>query len=254
MKIATWNVNSLNVRLPHVTDWLGREVPDVLALQETKMEDHKFPAEVFASLGYHCVFSGQKTYNGVAVISKDAPQDPLTDIPGLEDPQRRVMAVTLGEVRVVNLYIPNGSEVDSDKYRYKLAWLDALIDWLRLERQRYPRTIILGDFNIAPEDIDVHDPSQWQGKILCSAPEREAFRRLIDLGFHDAFRQFEQPEKSFSWWDYRMNGFPRNLGLRIDHILFSDALRSRLKGCSIDREPRKLDRPSDHTPVIAMWD
>lgn len=254
MKIATWNVNSLNVRLPHVTDWLGREVPDVLALQETKMEDHKFPAEVFASLGYHCVFSGQKTYNGVAVISKDAPQDPLTDIPGLEDPQRRVMAVTLGEVRVVNLYIPNGSEVDSDKYRYKLAWLNALIDWLRLERQRYPRTIILGDFNIAPEDIDVHDPSQWQGKILCSAPEREAFRRLIDLGFHDAFRQFEQPEKSFSWWDYRMNGFPRNLGLRIDHILFSDALRSRLKGCSIDREPRKLDRPSDHTPVIAMWD
>lgn len=253
MKIATWNVNSLNVRLPHVTDWLAREAPDVLAVQETKMEDHKFPAEVFASLGYQSVFSGQKTYNGVAVIAKDRPVDAVMDIPGFDDPQRRVMAVTLGDVRVVNLYIPNGSEVDSDKYRYKLAWLDALIAWLGSERQKYPQTIILGDFNIAPEDIDVYDPLQWQGKILCSDPERDAFRRLLDLGFHDAFRQFEQPEKSFSWWDYRMNGFPRNLGLRIDHILFSDALRPQLTGCSIDREPRKLERPSDHTPVVAVW-
>jgi len=234
-------------------EWIERETPDVLAVQETKMEDHKFPAEVFTSLGYRSVFSGQKTYNGVAVISRQEPLDPVMDIPGFDDPQRRVMAVTLGDVRVVNLYIPNGSEVDSDKYRYKLAWLEALIAWLERELKHYPRTIVLGDFNIAPEDIDVHDPSQWHGKILCSVPEREAFKRLLNLGFHDAFRQFEQPEKSFSWWDYRMNGFPRNLGLRIDHILFSEALRPELSCCSIDREPRKLDRPSDHAPVVAIW-
>lgn len=253
MKIATWNVNSLRVRLPHVLDWLEREQPDVLAVQETKTEDAKFPMAELAEAGYRAVYSGQKTYNGVAVLSRAEPVDPLTDPPALDDPQRRILAVTVAGVRIVDLYVPNGSEVGSDKYQYKLAWLATVRDWLRAELERHPRLVVLGDFNVAPEDRDVHDPDAWREKILCSTPEREAFRSLLDLGLSDAFRRFEQPDRSFSWWDYRMNGFRRNLGLRIDHILISSALCEPCLSCRIDKEPRRLERPSDHAPVIAEF-
>lgn len=253
MKIATWNVNSLRVRLPHVLDWLAREQPDVLALQETKTEDPKFPAAEIEAAGYRAVFSGQKTYNGVAVLSRSAAEEPVMDPAGLDDPQRRILAVTVEGVRVVNLYVPNGSEVGSDKYEYKLSWLAGVRDWLRDELARWPRLVVLGDFNIAPEDRDVYDPAAWHEKILCSTPEREAFRNLLALGLGDAFRRFEQPERSFTWWDYRMNGFRRNLGLRIDHILLSPALAETCLACRVDLEPRRLERPSDHAPVMAEF-
>ena len=253
MKIATWNVNSLRVRLPHVMQWLIREQPDVLALQETKTEDSNFPAAQLAEAGYRSVYSGQKTYNGVAVLSKTPAEDPVTDPIGMDDPQRRILAVTVGDVRIVDLYVPNGSEVGSEKYGYKLDWLAKLRGWLQSELERYPRLVVLGDFNIAPEDRDVHDPAAWREKILCSTPEREAFRSILDLGFRDTFRRFEQPEKSFTWWDYRLNGFRRNLGLRIDHILASSALCERCLACRVDVEPRKLERPSDHAPVVAEF-
>ena len=249
MKIATWNVNSLRVRLPHLLDWLAQEQPDALALQETKTEDAKFPAAELAEAGYHAAYSGQKTYNGVAVLSRAEAMDPVTDIEGLDDPQRRILAVTVGGVRIVDLYVPNGSEVGSDKYAYKLDWLAQARAWLAAELERHPRLVVLGDFNIAPEDRDVHDPEAWRGKILCSAPEREAFRALLGLGLRDTFRCFEQPEKSFTWWDYRMNGFRRNLGLRIDHILASPAMDC--AACRVDKAPRALERPSDHAPVVA---
>ena len=251
MKIATWNVNSLRVRLPHVLDWLAREQPDVLALQETKAEDAKFPAAELAEAGYRTVYSGQKTYNGVAVLSRAEMLDPVTDIEGLDDPQRRILAVTLDGVRIVDLYVPNGSEVGSEKYAYKLDWLAKVRAWLGTELERHPRLVVLGDFNIAPEDRDVYDPEAWRDKILCSAPEREALGAWLDLGLRDTFRDFEQPERSFSWWDYRMNGFKRNLGLRIDHILASNALECR--ACRIDTAPRGLERPSDHAPVVAEF-
>lgn len=250
MRIATWNVNSLSVRLPQVLDWMARHSPDVLALQETKMEDQRFPVETFLEAGYEVLFSGQKAYNGVALISRRAATDPGFELPEFDDPQRRVLAATIEGLRIINLYVPNGSEVGSDKYRYKLAWLSALNCWLTEERIRYPRLIVLGDFNIAPSDCDVHDPDRWRGQILCSAPERGAFETLIALGFKDAFRCFEQPEASFTWWDYRLNGFRRNLGLRIDHILISETLIGALAGCGIDREMRGLERPSDHAPVF----
>lgn len=253
MKIATWNVNSLKVRLPHVLQWLAREQPDVLALQETKTEDPNFPAADLAEAGYYAVFSGQKTYNGVAVLSKAPPEDPVTDIAGLDDPQRRILAVTVDGWRIVDLYVPNGSEVGSDKYGYKLDWLGKVRAWLRSELERHPRLVVLGDFNIAPEDRDVHDPKAWHEKILCSTPEREAFRGLLGLGLTDAFRRFEQPEKSFTWWDYRLNGFKRNLGLRIDLILVSPAVREDCLACRVDVEPRGLERPSDHAPVVAEF-
>lgn len=253
MKIATWNVNSLRVRLPHVLDWLERESPDVLALQETKTEDAKFPLAELAAAGYQAVFSGQKTYNGVAVLSRVPAVDTLTDLPGLDDPQRRILAVTIDGCRIVDLYVPNGSAVGSDKYAYKLDWLGRVRDWLRIERERFPRLVVLGDFNIAPEDRDVHDPEAWREKILCSTPEREAFQGLLALGLEDMFRRFEQPERSFTWWDYRMNGFRRNLGLRIDHILASPALAENGRSCRVDIEPRKLERPSDHAPVVAEF-
>ena len=253
MKIATWNVNSLRVRLPQVLDWLARMQPDVLALQETKTVDADFPADELAAAGYHALFSGQKTYNGVAVLSRAALADPVTDLPGLDDPQRRILAVSAGSVRVVDLYIPNGSEVGSDKYAYKLDWLDKVRGWLREELARHPRLVVLGDFNIAPEDRDVHDPDAWRDKILCSVPEREAFRAMLDLGLCDAFRGFEQPERSFTWWDYRINGFRRNLGLRIDHILVSPELHPHCLACHIDRTPRGWERPSDHAPVVAEF-
>ena len=253
MKIATWNVNSLRVRLPQVLDWLAQEQPEALALQETKTEDARFPHEELAAAGYRAVFSGQKTYNGVAVLSRTPATEAVTDLPGLDDPQRRILAVTIDGVRVVDLYVPNGSEVGSDKYAYKLDWLARVRDWLAAERARYPRLVVLGDFNIAPADEDVHDPVAWREKILCSTPERQAFQQLLELGLTDAFRQFDQPERSFTWWDYRMNGFRRNLGLRIDHILLSAPLAASCRACRVDIAPRKLERPSDHAPVIVEF-
>ena len=253
MKIATWNVNSLRVRLPHVLDWLEREQPDVLALQETKTEDANFPVKKLEMAGYQAIYSGQKTYNGVAILSRTPPVDVVTDLPGLDDPQRRILAATVNGWRVVDLYVPNGSEVGSDKYAYKLDWLAHVHSWLKQELLRHPRMVVLGDFNIAPEDGDVHDPVAWDEKILCSTPERQAFREWLALGFKDAFRCFAQPDKSFSWWDYRMNGFRRNLGLRIDHILISSELAESCRACRIDVEPRRLERPSDHAPVLAEF-
>lgn len=213
------------------------------------MEDQRFPVEAFLEAGYTVLYSGQKTYNGVALISRLAGTHPGTELPGFEDPQRRVLSATIGGCRIINLYVPNGSEIGSDKYAYKLAWLSGLHRWLADELIRHPRLIVLGDFNIAPSDSDVHDPGRWQNQILCSAPERGAFAGLLALGFKDAFRCFDQPEKSFTWWDYRLNGFRRNLGLRIDHILISEALVGALSFCGIDREMRGLERPSDHAPV-----
>lgn len=252
MKLVTWNVNSLNVRLPHVEGWLKAHQPEVLCLQEIKMEDAKFPREAIESLGYHVVFDGQKTYNGVAIIAKSAPVDVTRGIAGYADEQKRVIAATIDGVRVVCVYIPNGQSLDSDKYQYKLGWLKALTAWLEGELKRYPDLALLGDYNIAPEDRDVHDPKAWEGQVLVSEPERAAFRALQALGLTDSFRLFEQPEKSFTWWDYRMNGFKRNLGLRIDHVLLTSPLAARCTACSIDVEPRKLERPSDHTPAFAV--
>lgn len=249
MKIATWNVNSLKVRLEQVQNWLLESQVDVLCLQETKTEDANFPLPELLQAGYQVVFSGQKTYNGVAIISRFALADVQYGLPNFDDHQKRVIAATVNGVRVICVYIPNGESVDSDKYQYKMAWLAALQSWLKDEMLRYPKLALLGDYNIAPEDIDVHDPVAWAGKVLCSEPERAAFKNLQQLGLRDAFRLFEQPEKSFSWWDYRMMGFRRNHGLRIDHILISNAVQC--SACNIDKAPRKLERPSDHTPVWA---
>ncbi len=249
MKIATWNVNSLKVRLPHLLEWLAANPVDVVCLQETKQQDADFPQDALQQAGYHSAFSGQKTYNGVAILSRSPIEDVQYGIPALDDDQKRVIAATCGGVRVVCVYVPNGQAVDSDKYQYKLNWLNALRDWLREEIKQHPRLALLGDYNIAPEDRDVYDPQAWQGNVLVSEPERDAFRALEQLGLRDAFRLFEQPEKSYSWWDYRAMAFRRNMGLRIDHILVSRALRC--SACAIDKAPRKLERPSDHTPVIA---
>jgi len=213
--VATWNVNSLRVRLPHVLDWLGSEQPDVLALQETKLVDADFPADEIREAGYHAVYSGQKTYNGVALLSRVPATDPLTDIPGLDDPQRRILAATVNGVRILNLYVVNGQEVGSEKFDYKLHWLDKVAGYVGDQLGRFPRFITLGDFNIAPDDRDVHDPEEWRERILCSTPEREALARLLDSGLKDTFRLHEQPEDSFSWWDYRAAAFRRNRGLRI---------------------------------------
>lgn len=255
MKIATWNVNSLKVRLPHVLDWLASQQPDALCLQETKTEDGGFPFAELAAAGYHAEHNGQKTYNGVAWLTREIPIDVTRDIPGFVDEQKRVIAVTLGNgdaaTRLVCGYMPNGQAVGSDKYEYKLRWFAALTAWLREEVQRYPRLALLGDYNIAPEDRDVHDPLAWQGQILCSEPERTAFRDLLTLGLSDAFRLFDQAEKTYSWWDYREMGFRRNRGLRIDHILLTSPLAAACRSCIIDKAPRKLERPSDHAPVLA---
>lgn len=250
MRIATWNVNSLKVRLPHVLDWLAANPVDVLCLQETKLQDGDFPQAGLQAAGYHSIFSGQKTYNGVAVLSRTPAGDVQYGLPDFPDEQKRVIAATVDGVRVVNVYVPNGQSVDSDKYRYKLAWLAALRDWLRQELTRHPELVLLGDCNIAPEDRDVHDPAAWQGNVLVSEPERQEFRDLLQLGLRDSFRLFVQPDRSYSWWDYRMMAFRRNLGLRIDHILVSEPLAARCRSCVIDKAPRKLERPSDHTPVI----
>lgn len=254
MKIATWNVNSLRVRLEHVAEWLAAHDPDVLGLQEIKMMTDDFPMDALAKIGYQAVANGQKTYNGVALISKTDAADIVDQLPGLDDPQRRVLAGSYGETRVINLYVPNGQSVGSDKYEYKLKWLDKLHDFLSEQLQRYPRTIVMGDFNIAPDDRDVHDPQEWQGSVLVSEPERAALQRITELGFVDVYRRFEQPEQNFSWWDYRAAGFRRNRGLRIDLILASAALSESCTLCHIDKEPRAWERPSDHAPVVARFD
>lgn len=253
MKIATWNINSLNVRLPQVLTWLAAEQPDVLALQETKLPDEKFPRAEIEAAGYYSVYAGQKTYNGVALLSREPVQDVVSGIPGFDDVQKRVLAATVGGIRVIDLYVPNGESVDSDKYRYKLNWLDALTVWIRQELAAHPQVVVLGDFNIAPESRDVHDPERWKEKVLCSTPEREAFRKLLETGLCDTFRLFEQPEKIFSWWDYRMQGFRRNHGLRIDHVLASDAMCKRCTSSRIDKAPRANERPSDHAPAMAEF-
>ena len=250
MKIATWNVNSLKVRLPQVLEWLAQNQPDVLCLQETKQEDKNFPLAELNAAGYQVSFSGQKTYNGVAIISLAPQQNVQVGIPEYEDQQKRVLAATVDGVRIVNVYIPNGQSVDSDKYQYKLAWLKALTAWLQTELKTYPQLALLGDYNIAPEDRDVHDPEAWVGQVLVSESERAAFQALIKLGLQDSFRLFEQPEKTFSWWDYRMNAFRRNRGMRIDHILISAPLAPTCKAACIDKETRKAERPSDHAPAV----
>ncbi len=250
MKLATWNVNSLNVRLPHVLDWLKENPIDVLCLQETKQEDSKFPYEDLKNAGYNAIHNGQKTYNGVAILSPHEMLYVKHGIDDYDDEQKRVISATINGTRVVCVYIVNGQAVDSEKYEYKMRWLKALITWLAEELIKYPNLVLLGDYNIAPEDRDCHDPAAWIGQILVSPREREMFEKIIALGLHDSFRLFEQPEKSFSWWDYRMMGFRRNFGMRIDHILVSDALKEKCESCIIDKAPRKLERPSDHTPVI----
>lgn len=247
MKIATWNVNSLKVRLPHVIDWLHREQPDVLCLQELKMEDKAFPRAEVEAAGYHAAFSGQKTYNGVALLSKLPPEEVHCGLPNFADEQKRVIAATFGGVRVISAYFPNGQALDSEKFQYKLQWIAALREWLRDELSRHQRLVLAGDYNIAPEDRDAHP--DWKEAIHVSPAEREAFAGLTALGLHDAFRLFDQPDRSYSWWDYRMGAFRRNFGLRIDHLLVSDVLRAQCVGCSIDTAPRKLERPSDHAPV-----
>ncbi|MDJ0910141.1 MAG: exodeoxyribonuclease III [Woeseiaceae bacterium] len=253
MKIATWNVNSLKVRLPQVLDWMKTHSPDVLVLQEIKQVTEMFPADEIAEAGYVGLASGQKTYNGVAVIAKGEPMEPVTDFPGFDDPQRRILATTINDVRVVNLYVPNGSEVGSEKYDYKLGWLAALRGFLESELEQHEKLVVLGDFNIAPKDEDVYDAEKWGEGILCSPKERAALKKLLDLGLTDVFRQFEQPEKTFSWWDYRAAGFRRNAGLRIDLILTSEAMTKACSASYVDKEPRGWERPSDHTPVVAEF-
>lgn len=251
MKIVSWNVNSLRARLPHVQGWLKAHQPDVLGLQEIKMESAAFPAAELEALGYRAEVDGQRTYNGVALLSREPGSDIQRGIPGFEDEQRRVIAGTWGGTRIINVYVPNGQSVGSDKYDYKLRWLDALAGWLREELARYPRLAIMGDFNIAPEDRDVHDPEAWRGQVLCSDAEREKLAALLELGLTDAFRLFEQPEGAYSWWDYRAAAFRRKHGLRIDLILVSAALAGEVRASGIDVEPRRAERPSDHAPVWA---
>jgi exodeoxyribonuclease III len=251
MKIATWNVNSLKVRLPHLLQWLGDNPVDVLCVQETKLTDDKFPVAEINAAGYDVVFTGQKTYNGVAILSRHPIQDVVKNNPRFPDEQQRIIAATIAGTRIVCAYVPNGQMVGSDKYGYKLAWLDALRGWLVDELANHPELAILGDYNIAPADRDVHDPVLWAGQVHCSDAERAALDALLGLGLADAFRLFEQPEKSYSWWDYRQLAFRRNCGLRIDHILLSPALAKRCVACAIDRAPRKWEQPSDHAPVTA---
>jgi exodeoxyribonuclease-3 len=251
VKLATWNVNSLAVRLPQVLAWLAANPVDALAIQETKLTDDKFPHADFEAAGYEVKWFGQKTYNGVALLTHGVAAESIQrNIPGFEDDQARVIAGTFSDTRVIGAYFPNGQEPGSDKFAYKMRWLDALHDWVRAELATHPQLVLMGDFNVAPEDRDVHDPVAWAGQIHCTPEERAQFQRLIALGLVDAFRLFEQPPKSWSWWDYRNLAFRKNQGLRIDHILVSAALRPRVTACVIDKLPRKNERPSDHAPVI----
>lgn len=258
MQIATWNINSLTVRLPQVLHWLAAQPVDVLCLQELKLTDDKFPFARLQAAGYEAVVFGQKTYNGVAILSRSPLRDVVKNVPGFEDEQARVMAATLdtpqGPLRVVNGYFVNGQEPGSEKFAYKMLWLAALHDWLRAELALHPRLVLVGDFNVAPEDRDSYDPEGLRGTIHHTDEERGHFQALLALGLTDAYRLFEQPEKSYSWWDYRMLGFQKNRGLRIDHILVSDALRSAVTACHIDRAPRKNKQPSDHAPVVVTLD
>lgn len=249
MKVATWNVNSLRVRLPHLLDWLGANCPDAMCLQETKCEDGQFPFAELQAAGYCSLHNGQRAYNGVAILTRAAGAEVCRAIPDFADDQSRVLAADYEGVRLVSVYVPNGQSVGSDKYEYKLAWMDALARWLAGEAARHPRIAVMGDFNVAPEERDVHDPQAWAGRVLFSLPERAALARLAEAGFVDAFRLFEQPERSYTWWDYRMNAFRRKMGLRIDHILLSPALAATCRSCTIDTAPRRLERPSDHAPV-----
>jgi len=250
MKIASWNVNSLNVRLPHLQQWLASAQPDIVALQETKLEDAKFPGEAINAAGYRVAFAGQKTYNGVALLAREEPRDVITDIPGFDDPQRRILIATVGEMRIANLYVVNGQDVGGEKYTYKLDWLARVRAHLAEEIRRHPNLVVLGDFNIVPEDRDAYDPVALKDQILLSTPERAALKSILELGLHDSFRLFNEEPKQYSWWDYRMGAFRRNLGMRIDLILASEALHPRLRSASIDREPRTWERASDHTPVL----
>ncbi|MDR2959933.1 MAG: exodeoxyribonuclease III [Stenotrophomonas sp.] len=250
MKIASWNVNSLNVRLPHLEQWLKEFGPDIVGIQETKLEDHKFPDSALIAAGYRSVFAGQKTYNGVALLSREPAQDVQIGIPGFEDEQKRVIAGTFGDLRVINLYVVNGQDIGTDKYEYKLRWLEAVHAWIAQELQRHPKLIVMGDFNIAPDARDVHDPEVWnENHILTSTSERGALNKLLQLGLHDGFRLHNDEAGVFSWWDYRAAGFRRNLGLRIDLTLVSDALKGSAVASGIDREPRTWERPSDHAPA-----
>ncbi len=254
-KVATWNVNSIKVRIPHLLQWLESAQPDVLAIQETKSPDEAFPLDVITNAGYNVVFSGQKTYNGVAIIAKAPITDVVTTVPGLDDdPQRRILAATVNGVRILDLYVPNGQSVGSDKYAYKLNWLEKVTQFIQSELKNSPLFLTLGDFNIAPEDIDVHEPLVWQDQVLCSVPERTAFQTILSTGLFDSFRLFPQEPKIFSWWDYRQLALQKNHGLRIDHILVNEGLREKCVRCSIDKAPRKWERPSDHAPVIAEFD
>ena len=250
LKLATWNVNSLAVRLPQLLDWLAANPVDVLALQETKLSDDKFPHAELEAAGYRAHWHGQKTYNGVALLSRGEVGAVVKNIPGQEDAQARVIAGTVGGVRAIGAYFPNGQAPGSDKFQYKMRWLDALRRWVAEELAAHPHLVLMGDFNIAPEDRDVFDPELLRGTIHCTEEERAHFRGLIELGLVDAFRLFEQPPKSWSWWDYRNLAFRRNQGLRIDHILVGEVLRPAVSACAIDKQPRKNERPSDHAPVI----
>jgi exodeoxyribonuclease-3 len=258
VNLATWNINSLKVRLPQVLDWLSSNPVDALCLQELKLADDKFPLDAFQEIGYCAQWAGQKTYNGVAIVSRAPMDDVQRNLPNFADHQQRIIAATmpspLGHIRVISAYCPNGQAVGSEKYEYKLAWYKALHDWLATELLRFPRLVILGDYNVAPADEDVHDPAKWEGDVLVSGPEREAFNSLLGLGLHDVFRRFPQEPKSFSWWDYRRFAFRRNAGLRIDHVLVSQALLPYCVECVIDKAPRANEQPSDHTPVIARLD
>jgi exodeoxyribonuclease-3 len=254
--VATWNVNSLKVRLPHLLDWLGTHRTDIVCLQETKLTDDRFPVAELEQAGYRCAFAGQKTYNGVAVlvrVDRGQATDVQVNLPNFPDEQKRLLAVTLDSMRVICGYFPNGQAVGSDKYAYKLAWLAALREWLQGELTRHDKLVLAGDFNIAPEARDVHDPALWEGQVLCSEPERDALRGLLALGLQDSFRLFAQPERSYTWWDYRNLAFRRKMGLRIDHILLSSALAAHCTACTIDVEPRRREQPSDHAPVVATF-
>jgi len=254
MKIASWNVNSLKVRLEHVLKWSQQHSPDVLAIQETKLTDENFPKKAIEKAGYHVVYSGQPTYNGVAIISTSEATDVITDIQGLDDPQRRILAATIDDVRIINLYVVNGSEPDSEKYQYKMHWLEKVTEFIDEQIQVYENVVVLGDFNIAPDERDVYDANYWRGKILCTDKEREKLENILDLGFDDSFRLLHDGAGHYSWWDYRMAGFQRNLGLRIDLILTNEPMSEMLTSAYIDKEPRAWERPSDHTPVVAEFD
>lgn len=251
--IATWNINSIRARLEHVIAWVQTTQPDFLALQETKTQDQQFPHAELAALGYHLTISGQPSYNGVAILSREEPTARVTAIPGFADDQKRVLGVNFANVFLLNLYVPNGFAVGTNKFAYKLAWLDALYAWLKALMVAHKNIVIVGDFNIAPEDRDVHDPDAWRGQVLCSEEERRRLRAILGLGLVDTFRLFEPSTGNYSWWDYRAGAFRRNMGLRIDLILASAACAARCSETKIDVAPRKLEKPSDHAPVVARF-